>query len=153
MSYSTVEYANTYIASMYVSTDDARVRWESLPDADKQVLLNKAHSVIDSLPVTGRKTTFDQTDAFPRYPDKCVPDAVMQAECELALVYSDEAANETLAEYQKMVDYGIQSYSVGNFSETLLTYSKNSVEMRNGLISPKAKQLLIPWLTGGFRIG
>ena len=152
MSYSTVEYANDYIASHYIRTDDARVRWESLAIDDRQVLLNKAHDVIDSLPVVGRKTSVDQPDAFPRYPDKVVPDAVMRAECELALVLSDDAVNDTLAEYQKMVDYGIQSYSVGNFSETLLSYSKNSVELRYGLVSPKAKQLMTPWMTGGFRI-
>ena len=153
MSYCTVEQANAYVASRYLSTDTARVRWESLLDDDKQVLLNKAHDTIDALPITGRKTSVDQPDAFPRCPEKEVPDAVRSAECELALSLSDEAANASLEDYRKMVDYGIQSYSIGNFSETLLSYSKNSIEIKYGLISSQAKQLLTPWLTGGFRIG
>ena len=153
MSYCTVEQANEYVTSHYVSTDDARVRWEQLTDEDKSVLLNRAHDVIDAMPLTGRKTHVDQPDAFPRCPYKAVPTAVLSAECELALSMSDEAANASLDEYRKMVDYGIQSYSIGNFSETLLSYSKNSVEIKYGLLSSRAKQLLTPWLTGGFRIG
>ena len=153
MSYSTVEQADAYVASHYVSADEARVRWELLSAEDKQVLLNQAHDVIDSLPITGRKASVDQPDAFPRCPDREVPDAVKSAECELALSLSDEAANASLDDYRKMVDYGIQSYSIGNFSETLLSDSKNSVEIKYGLNSSKAKQLLTPWLTGGFRIG
>jgi len=153
VSYNTVEEASTYVATHYTSNDEAHTRWDSLSDDDKQILLTKAHDVIDSLPLTGRKTSVDQPDAFPRCPYKGVPDAVKSAECELALSLSDEAANQSLDDYRKMVDYGIQSYSVGNFSKTLLSYSKNSVEIKYGLISSKAKQLLTPWLTGGFRIG
>lgn len=153
MSYSTVEQANAYVTSHYLSTDEARVRWDSFSEEDKQVLLTKAHDIIDSLPITGRKASVDQPDAFPRFPWREVPDAVKSAECELALSLSDEAANESLNDYRKMVDYGIQSYSIGNFSETLLSYSKNSVEIKYGLNSSKAKQLLTPWLTGGYRIG
>ena len=153
MSYCTVAQADEYVRSYYTSNDEARVRWESLSESDKQVLLNKSHDVIDSLPFTGRKTSVDQPDAFPRCPDKEVPVAVKSAECELAVSLSDEAANASFDDYRKMVDYGIQSYSIGNFSETLLSYSKNSVEIKFGLNSSKAKQLLNPWLTGGFRIG
>lgn len=153
MSYCTVAQANEYVRNFYVSADEARMRWESLSDADKQILLNQAHSIIDSLPLTGRKTSVDQPDAFPRCPDSVVPEEVQNAECELALALSDEAVNASLDDYRKMVNYGIQSYSIGNFSETLLSYSKNSIEIKYGLISSKAKQLLTPWLTGGFRIG
>lgn len=153
MSYCTVEQADAYVTGHYLSTDDARVRWDSLASEDKQVLLNRAHDTIDALPITGRKTSVNQPDAFPRCPDKEVPDAVKSAECELALSLSDEAANASLEDYRKMVDYGIQSYSIGNFSETLLSYSKNSIEIKYGLISTQAKQLLTPWLSGGYRIG
>lgn len=153
MSYCTVEEANQYVTEHYLSTDEASTRWETLSDDDKQVLLTRAHDIIDALPLTGRKTSVDQPDAFPRCPYKGVPSAVKSAECELALSLSDEAANESLDDYRKMVDYGIQSYSIGNFSETLLSYSKNSVEIKYGLNSSKAKQLLTPWLSGGYRIG
>ena len=153
MSYCTVEEANAYVALYFTSSDEGRVSWDALSDSDKQVLLNQAHAIIDALPIHGRKTCVDQPDAFPRFPEKEVPTAVRYAECELAVALSDKDANESLNEYRRMVDYGIQSYSVGNFSESLLSYSKNSVELRYGLISSKAKQLLTPWMTGGFRIG
>lgn len=153
MSYNTVEQADAYVDSHYLSSDELAQRWSDLYDSDKRVLLTKAHDIIDALPITGRKASVDQPDAFPRYPDKEVPDAVKSAECELALSLSDESANESLNNYRRMVDYGIQSYSIGNFSETLLSYSKNSIEIKYGLISSNAKQLLTPWLTGGFRIG
>ena len=153
MSYNTVEQADAYVDSHYLSSDELAQRWSDLYDSDKQVLLTKAHDIIDALPITGRKASVDQPDAFPRCPDKEVPDAVKSAECELALSLSDESTNESLNNYRRMVDYGIQSYSIGNFSETLLSYSKNSIEIKYGLISSNAKQLLTPWLTGGFRIG
>lgn len=153
MSYCTVEEANAYVALYFTSSDEGRVSWDALSDSDKQVLLNQAHDIIDALPIHGRKTCVDQPDAFPRFPEKEVPTAVRHAECELAVSLSDKDTNESLNEYRRMVDYGIQSYSVGNFSESLLSYSKNSVELRYGLISSKAKQLLTPWMTGGFRIG
>ena len=153
MSYNTVEQADAYIAGHYLSSDELAQQWSSLSEDDKQVLLTRAHDTIDALPITGRKTDVAQPNAFPRYPEKDVPDAVRSAECELALSLSDEEANAGLADYRKMVDYGIQSYSIGNFSETLLSYSKNSVEIKYGLISTNAKQLLTPWLSGGYRIG
>ena len=153
MSYNTVEQADAYIAGHYLSSDELAQQWSSLSEDDKQVLLTRAHDIIDALPITGRKTDVAQPNAFPRYPEKDVPDAVRGAECELALSMSDEEANASLADYRKMIDYGIQSYSIGNFSETLLSYSKNSVEIKYGLISTNAKQLLTPWLSGGYRIG
>lgn len=152
MSYATVEFADNYIGTHYMSTDSNRIRWEMLDEEDKAVLLNVAHDVIDSLPLTGRKTCMNQVDAFPRCPDKAVPTVVLNAECELALALSDEANNASLEEYRKMVEYGIQSYSIGNFSETLLTYNKSSLELQYGLNSAKAKRLLTPWLSGGYRI-
>ena len=46
MSYNTVEQANVYVSSHYLSSDEARVRWELLTDEDKQVLLNKSHDTM-----------------------------------------------------------------------------------------------------------
>ena len=53
MSYNTVEQANAYVASHYLSSDEARVRWELLNDEHKQVLLHKSHDIIDELSTTG----------------------------------------------------------------------------------------------------
>lgn len=152
MSYSTIGEATEYVETHYLSTDEVRTSWGNLSEDDKQVLLNKAFTVIESLPFTGHKASVDQPNAFPRCPDTEVPDAVKQAEIELALSFSDSEASETLKDYRKMVDYGINSYSIGNFSETLLTYSKNSLQMQYGLISEEAERLLKPWMYGGYNI-
>lgn len=153
MSYNTVAECNDYVASHYLSSSDERQLWEALSDTDKQILLTRSFDTIESLPFTGRKTSTKQPYAFPRYPDKEVPIEVKYAECELALALSNSEAIKDLDDYRRMITYGIQSYSIGNFSETLLSYQKNSVEVLYGLISDTAKRLLNPWLTGGFRIG
>ena len=153
MSYTTLEEANSYVTSHYTSTDETRVRWESLIDDDKTSLLNKAFDIIDNLPYTGRKTCVDQPYAFPRCPSNEVPEAVKNAEVELALSLSDTSLLDSLKDYRRMVNYGISSYSIGNFSESLLTYQKNGLQLRYGLISDEAERLLTPWLAGGYRIG
>lgn len=153
MSYNTLEEANEYVSSHYLSSDDACIRWESLEDADKQVLLNKSFSIIEGLPLTGRKTCIDQPNQFPRCPDKEVPVEVKQAEVELALALSDSELAESLKDYRRMVNYGISSYSIGNFSESILSYQKNSLQLRYGLVSDEAERLLTNWLSGGYRIG
>lgn len=153
MSYCTVEEANQYVTDNYISTDESRKRWEALSDDDKQALLNKSFKVIESLPYTGRKTCVDQPQAFPRCPDTDIPTAVKDAEVELALSLSDSELNSSLKDYRRMVDYGISSYSIGNFSESILSYQKNSLQLKYGLISDEAERLLTPWLSGGYRIG
>lgn len=153
MSYNTVDTANEYVTGHYLSSDEARLRWEALSTEDRQVLLNKSFDVIEGLPLTGRKTHTDQPNQFPRCPDEEVPEVVLQAEVELALALSDTELAESIRDYRRMVDYGISSYSIGNFSETILSYQKNSLQMRYGLISDEAERLLNPWLTGGYRIG
>lgn len=150
MSYSTLEEAQNYLDTHYVSTDPAKLRWESLSANDQQALLNMSESLIDALPLTGRTYALYQPNAFPRYPELTVPDKVKHAEVELALAYSDTDATNEMREYKKMVDYGITSYSIGKFSESFLSYGKNSLQLRYGLISPQAEKLLSPWLSGGF---
>ena len=152
MSYSTVEVANDYIATHYMSTDDVRVRWESLVKSDKQALLNKAYDVINSLPLRGCKTDVEQDGAFPRCGSKTVPNAVISAEIELAATLTDIDQMNAVSEYKRKADYGISSYRVGNFSETILSYASNSLQLQYGLVSTEAERFLLPWLNGGFCI-
>lgn len=152
MSYSTLEVANDYIAAHYMSSDDVRVRWESLSDPDKQVLLNRAYNVINSLPLRGCKTDTEQDGAFPRCGYTVVPAAVVNAEIELAAAFTDADQMSALYEYKRKADYGISSYRVGNFSETMVSYAGNSLQLQYGLVSTEAERLLLPWLNGGFCI-
>lgn len=150
MSYNTVGTADEYVQSHYLSNDPTRTKWEDLLDDDKQTLLNKASSVINSLPLRGCKTSATQADAFPRCGATEVPQAVKDAEVELALCYTDTDQMEVLADYKRKADYGISSYSVGNFSETLVTYARDSIQFKYGLVSSEAQRLLTPWMNGGY---
>lgn len=152
MSYNTVDEANTYVETHYIDTDELRVLWNGLSEENKQILLNKGKSIIDHLPLSGRKTCTTQTDAFPRNGQTEVPEDVKAAEVEVALVYSNTDEAEIQNQYRRMVNYGISSYSIGNFSESILSYQKNSMQMLYGLASYEAERLLQPWLSGGFSI-
>ena len=155
-SYVTVEEANTYILQHYTSVDPIRISWETLPDEDKQILLNRSADAINSLPLPGRKTYPDQENAFPRYPSKEVPDDVKAAQIENALVSSDEQQSEDAKLYQKMWAYGVNSYRIGNLSESIGTASGNAgfttTLLQSGIVSTKAQNLLSRFLGGGFCI-
>lgn len=153
MSYASVEEADEYIASHYLADDSDRKKWESLDTESKQILLTRSMGIIDNLPLTGRKHSCTQPNAFPRNCDEEVPSAVKAAEIELALSLSDTDMQELQNEYRRLVDYGISSYSIGNFSESILTYGKGSLQMQYGLVSTEAERYLSPWLRGGFCIG
>ena len=156
--YVTVEEANTYIKEHYMSTDAARIRWDALTDGDKAVLLRTSFEAIELLPFSGHKSYKDQTTAFPRYPDTAVPPAVVAAQVENALASSDSSGVEEDQSYAKMRAWGIQSYSIGNLSETLGAGGSSAVAaavdacIQAGIISVKAQQFLTPFLRGGYRI-
>lgn len=155
-SYVTVEEANVYIKSNLLSTDPLRVSWESLLDEDKQVLLNRSAAAINSLPYSGRKTYPGQENAFPRYPNKEIPEDVKIAQIENALTSSDDTQSEDAQLYQKMWAYGISSYRIGNLSETIGTASGNAgfstTMLRSGVVSVIAQNILSKYLGGGYCI-
>lgn len=150
--YVTLTEANEYVTSHYVAQDKLRLGWEGLSDEDRTALLNRSYSIINSLPLRGRKADPEQEGAFPRCPSSEVPKRVKDAQVELALAYTDTDKTTAVAEYKQKADYGISSYRIGNFSETLLSYANYSLQMQYGLISTEAERLLMPWLYGGFRI-
>lgn len=155
-SYITIEEANEYVATHYVSDDPLRTTWEDLSDEDKQVYLNVSAEAIDSLPWPGRKAHLNQEHAFPRYPSMAIPPSIKFANIENAMSSADSSATADAALYQKMWSYGISSYSIGNLSETVGTAGGNAsakTQMAsNGIISSKAQALLSVYMTGGYCI-
>lgn len=152
MSYNTTAEANEYIRTHYIAADPLRVAWEGYSDDDKTSLLNKAYSVINCLPLRGCKSDPEQEAAFPRCGGTEIPQQVKDAEAELALTMSDYDTMMAASEYKQKASYGIQSYKIGNFSETLLSYAKDSLSLQYGLVSSEAERLLLPWISGGFSI-
>lgn len=153
--YMTIAEADNYIASHYLSTDTLRASWEALTDEDKEVLLTVSTEAINSMPWSGKKTQAGQPNAFPRWPNTEVPKAVIAACIENALAFTDESTREESAAYQRMWAYGLSSYKIGNFSETVAQGDGNSgatLLAKNGIVSSKAQTMLKPFLGGGYRI-
>lgn len=151
--YVDLEYANEYVNLHFLSTDDIRFSWEGLPDEDKEVLLRKSFESIESIAFAGRKTCPSQPNAFPRYPSTDVPEDVKAAQVENAVALSDSSTSEDAVFYERLWQFGVESYSIGNLSEKTSsgTWGRGST-VANGVVSAKASRLLQPYISGSFRI-
>lgn len=154
MSYVDVAYADEYVNTHFLSVDERRFNWETLDNNDKEVLLQRSFEAIECLPFVGRKTNPDQPNAFPRYPFEEVPEAVKHAQVENAITLSDSSASEDAAFYEKLWQYGVESYSIGNLSERTSSgaWGRNVTASSSGVISAKAINLLKPFLSGSYNI-
>ena len=151
--YVTLEEANEYIETHYLSEDTLRMSWEDLTDDDRTVLLNKSFQTIELLPFPGRKLNPDQSTVFPRWPCKEVPEAVKWAQIENALSRSDASNEKDAQYYEKLWTYGVESYSIGNLSESVSTGSYGLRGAQStGIVSAIAERLLRPFLGGGYRM-
>ena len=151
--YVTLSEADEYVRTHYLSTDPLRLSWEALSTDDHAVLLNKSFQTIELLPFPGRQLDPNQRNAFPRWPYCEVPDAVKWAQVETALAKSDTSNEEDAQHYEKLWTYGVESYSIGNMSESV---SSGSYGLRGaqstGVTSAVAERLLRPLLGGGYRM-
>lgn len=151
--YVDLEYADSYVETHFLSTDDLRLAWESLGEEDKAVLLQRSFESLESLPFTGHKLDPSQPNAFPRCPYSEVPEQIKAAQVENAVALSDESTNEDAAFYEKLWQFGVESYSIGNLSERTSegAWGRGSTAV-NGIISAKASRLVQPYLSGGYNL-
>lgn len=151
--YVDLEYANEYVNLHFLSTDDIRFSWEGLPDEDKEVLLRKSFESIESLAFVGKKAYPSQPNAFPRYPATEVPEDIKAAQVENAVSLSDSSTSEDAVFYERLWQFGVESYSIGNLSEKTSSgaWGRGSTTA-NGIVSAKASRLLQPYISGSFRI-
>lgn len=151
--YVTPEEVQDYLNTRYTAIDDLRLNWEILDEADQAVYLQRAYDAINLLTFRGRKYDVNQPGAFPRWPNQEVPLNVKFAQIEQALALADTttAADQTF--YDKLWQYGVESYSIGNLSESSSSGSwgraGGSTTSRN-ISSPQALNFLQPYLMGGF---
>lgn len=151
--YGTVAEADEYVETHYIEDSSERSYWEDLDDSDKKVLLLVSFEAIERLPFPGRKTLVSQNTMFPRWPYKEVPRDIWAAQVENALSMSDTTESEEAKQYERLWSAGVSSYSIGNLSETVSNASYGvSAVTQGGIISPKAKKLLLPYISGGYRI-
>lgn len=153
LGYVTLDEADSYVSEHYMSTEAFRQGWEALEDADKAALLRRSFQAIELLPFTGHKTCVDQPFAFPRCPCTTVPDAIKFAQIEQALIGADSEADDDAKKYEKMWQWGVSSYTIGNLSERLSTGNYGAGILRTaGITSAAASRLLAPFLQGGYNI-
>ena len=153
--YVTVAEAAEYIQTRYASTDELRQAWEVMDEADQAVYLQKSFDAINILPSRGRKYAAGQEAALRRWPDPEVPLAIKYAQIENALTLTDTSAQEDAAFYEKMWQYGVESYRIGNLSESSSNGSwgrSGSSTAARSVTSAQALNLLQPYLMGGFSI-
>lgn len=143
-SYITAAEADDYISNHYVSADVSAVRWAALTEADKEILLKSALSLIDALPLFGSSAE-GQVLAFPRKSQEHVPPAVKQAQAELALWLSDTATRNEDKERDNLAAHGVSSISMGSLSMSL-----SNVKLHGALVCPAAANLLRCFVNGGF---
>lgn len=151
--YVSVACADAYITSHYRGNNANRVRWMTLSDEDKVILLVAACTEIDALPFVGRKASRDQQLAFPRLPlqygrTQEPPADIKAAQIELALWMSDDSKQADAEQRQNLQAQGVKQFSVGDLSETYETGKAT----HTALLCPKAAQLLKPYLCGGFAL-
>lgn len=151
--YVTVAAADTYVAEHFTSKDPLRLAWEALGEADREVLLRRSFESIESLPYAGRKTDPSQPNAFPRWPSREVPPVVIAAQVENAISLNDSSATEDAAYYERLWQFGVESYSIGNLSESIGSGAWSGISAASsGIVSAKAIRLLKPLLGGGYSI-
>lgn len=153
--YVTVAEATEYIKSRYASSDALRQAWEAMSEADQAVYLQRSFDAINILPFRGRKYAEGQEAAFPRWPNPEVPPALRYAQIENAITLTDTSAQEDAAFYEKMWQYGVESYRIGNLSESSSNGSwgrSGSTTAARNIKSTQALNLLQPYLMGGFNI-
>jgi len=151
--YTSVPEADSYITAHYVSDSEERKRWESLSDENKTVYLTNSFEAIEKLKFNGRKTVSGQETAFPRLPyqygkiEEATPKSVKYAEIELALWLSDTKRSEKSRKRKELTDDGVISFSIGDLSEN---YGNKSKETVSALKCSKCRELLSPYLCGGY---
>lgn len=147
-----MDVVQEYVATHFLSTDEAGLAWAILSEEDQKVLLTRSFEAIESLPLLGCRTVESQANAFPRWPDTEVPLAVQYAQIENAVSLAKNTQSEDERFYDSLRAHGVASYSIGNLSETLNDSTKYISQKVEGIISDRAIKLLQPFISGGYRI-
>lgn len=135
--YVTIEEANSYISSHYLSSDNKRELWDNMSEEDKSVLLTQSLDNLESLNFYGKKTECNQELNFPRNGSNVIPEKIKKAQIVGAMVLLD--SDDTYNSIEK----GVVSERVGNVS---YTYEKN--QNNNKGCHPEIYKIIKTYLKG-----
>jgi hypothetical protein len=127
--YLTIEEADIFISSHFLSSSKERTEWEALMDEDKQVLLINGFENIENNVFTGYKTYENQIEQWPRNGSEIVPDEIKAAQLYEALEigFGDTTSYDA-------IEKGIQSESIGKISTSYFSnafYNFNSSRIKS----------------------
>lgn len=127
--YLTIEEADIFISSHFLSSSKERTEWEALMDEDKQVLLINGFENIENNVFTGYKTYENQIEQWPRNGSEIVPDEIKAAQLYEALEigFGDTTSYDA-------IEKGIQSESIGKISTSYFSnafYNFNSSQIKS----------------------
>lgn len=138
--FSTSSYCTPELAGMYFASRLNSDPWDDATDDDKLKALITATRKIDTLNFEGVKTVADHEMEFPRDGSTIVPEGIIIACCEIALVLLDGVDPE-----QEMAALNTSSQSFASVRET---YSRTfaAEHLRAGIPSAIAWNHLLPFL-------
>ena len=144
--YITIEEADIFITSHFLSSSLERKEWESLTDEDKRVLLINGFEDIENNVFTGYKSFENQKEQWPRNGSNIVPDDIKAAQIYEALEvgFGDTTSYEA-------IEKGIQSESIGKISTSYFSnafYNFNSSQIK----STTARKLLNKYIKNIFDV-
>ncbi len=170
-SYVTLEEAENYISSNYLSDNELVEKWSSLSDRDKEALLRASCIAINNLKFDGRRANLGQKLEFPRvlaypvglgynlYISQFVDNGLVEgglygdgglqlakyAQIENALYHCflDKVVSNQLEINIK----GLVSKKAGPISETYNANNKYNKDILRGIYTEKVYSLLAPWLS------
>lgn len=167
--YATVEEADNYIASHYLSSNSARQSWEALTDEDKKAALLRSCVALNALKYNGRRKVAGQKLEFPRTSSQGVAgvfyqpvfnpaydqglagysatssdglDKAVMAQIENALWYV--ALDPQVTDGAKITVRGLTSKKAGPISEN---YGQTSVQAQEGIYTKQVYAILSEWLS------
>ena len=150
MGYVTTSEADTYVQSHYLVSDQAHVVWSTLDNTSKDVLLTRSFEKLERLAFTGYKALPDQLNQFPRYGQLAVPQAIKTAQIIEALHLS--GAFPGYESQQDMRIRGVKSYTIGKLSETFINPGSGIHGNPSDAMCAEAMSLLLPYMSGGYRV-
>jgi hypothetical protein len=135
MSYLTPAEAQTYFDSYRLFHD----AWDCATESQRQVALNQATEIIDSLPLSGYRTTTVQTNQFPRNDETTVPTEITKACAEIAYSLLDGVDPED--------EFRLLEVDSTRYASVSTTYSKTRLLMKAyGIPSFVAWKYLARWI-------
>jgi len=172
--FATLEEAEDYISSHYISSDTYKKKWDTLSDDDKRALLINSTDALNMLKYVGRNKSVGQSLQFPRcmsaigfggrYPALYVtqtfdnglisstgpsgdPDgskAITKACIENALACA--SLNEIVYKARENGLAGIAAMKAGNVSKTYNNNNRSTLDAQTGIYTNKIYNILAQWI-------